>query len=400
MSVSLKGSAAPMGSASEPIAGPFVDPEGKEPIRGELFGLERLEAHARQLAAACALAPARRAASPLLRRFAENERALVRTHGRIVGDDDPREGRGLDAEWLADNFHIVEDVLREVRHDLPHGYDEELPKLAQGRGRGYPRVHALALALVAHTDSELDEARITRYVDAFQEVAPLTIGELWALPTMLRLVLLENLRRLADQMLWGWDEWRCAERWAAGVLVRDGNQSLLPNRLIEDREFTSPTDPAVVRVLQLLRDQGPKAGEVLERLDERLATRGTDANEILRREHHRQAVNQVSVGNCVISLRLLSALDWNAFFERSSKVEAILRDDPVSVYTNQDFATRDRYRRAVESIARRSGTDEQAVARRAVELAVAFKSGRPKATLADIAAELRRLHVLPLSGRA
>ena len=111
-----------------------------------------------------------------------------------------------------DNFHIIADSLREVRRDLPPGYDELLPKLATPPLVGYPRVFALALALVAHCDSELDEARITRFVRAFQEVGPLTIGELWALPTMLRLVLLENLRRLAERMVWGWEERRRAER--------------------------------------------------------------------------------------------------------------------------------------------------------------------------------------------
>ena len=78
---------------------------------------------------------------------------------------------------------------------------------------GFPRVYALAVTLIAHTDSELDEPKISRFVQAFQDVVPLTIGELWALPTMFRLVLLENLRRLSEQMLERWEERRRAERW-------------------------------------------------------------------------------------------------------------------------------------------------------------------------------------------
>ena len=207
-------------SVTDSLADLLIDPNSPGPIRAELFGLERLEEHARRLANVCTLAPAGRANSPLLRRFAENGRFLVRAQGRILEGGERREDRGLDAEWLLDNFHIVEEVLREVQKDLPSGYDEELPKLAVEPLRGYPRVYALALALVAHNDSELDEARIVHYVQAFQEVAPLTIGELWALPMMLRLVLLENLRRLAEQMLWGWDERKRAERWAGDLLAR------------------------------------------------------------------------------------------------------------------------------------------------------------------------------------
>jgi cyclic beta-1,2-glucan synthetase len=218
MSISVTEPTALTPPATELAPELLIDPSREGPIRAELFGLERLDLQARRLASACALAPPARAASPLLRRFEENGRVLVRVHRRIVEDIGRREDRSLDAEWLVDNFHIVEDVLREVRQDLPRGYDEELPKLANPPARGYPRVHALALALVAHTDSELDLTRLDHFVEAFQGVAPLTIGELWALPTMLRLVLLENLRRLADQVLWVWDERQRAERWVAETL--------------------------------------------------------------------------------------------------------------------------------------------------------------------------------------
>ncbi len=360
-------------SSTDALASPYPispfpaspDPRAAGPIRAEMLGLERLDALARALAEASTLLPPNRRGSPLLKRFEENGRLLVAAHARIVAHDDPREGRGTDAEWLADNFHIVDEVLREVRHDLPPGYDGELPKLAASPLTGYPRVYAMAAALVAHTDSEQDEARITRFVQAFQEVAPLTIGELWALPTMLRLVLIENLRRLAEQMIWGWDERLRAEAFAAEVMAIGASAG--GGRLAPPLPSPSdPSDPFVVRVMQLLRDQGPSSA--LDRLEADLGSRGVDPNETLRREHHRQAANQVSVGNCVISLRLLSALDWNKFFDRVSRVEAILRDDPSGVYPLQDFATRDRQRRAVEQVARRSGCDEEAVARYAVAM--------------------------------
>ncbi|MDB5352254.1 MAG: cellobiose phosphorylase [Planctomycetota bacterium] len=295
---------------------------------------------------------------------------LVRIHQQILMHSQHREGRGIDADWLEDNFHIVEDSLREVRHDLPPGYDLELPKLSVPPLEGYPRVFAIALTLVAHTDSELDEARITRFVQAFQEVAALTIGELWALPTMLRLVLLENLRRLAEQMLWGWNERLRAEMFAAEALASGATSDPISGRISPSLSSpVDPTDPFVVRILQLLRDQGTSASVALERLEAELSARGVEANETLRREHNRQAANQVSVGNCVISLRLLSALDWNTFFETVSRVEAILRADPSGTYPLQDFPTRDRQRRAVESIARRSSANEEEVARTAVTMA-------------------------------
>ncbi len=151
----------------EPVPAVLIDPRGAEPIRAELLGLERLESHALALAPACTLAPRARASSPLLGQFVENADILNQVHDRLTSHNDQH---GIDAEWLIDNFHIIEDSLREVRRDLPPGYDELLPKLVVAPLGGYPRVYALALALVAHTDSELDETRIARFVGRFRKV--------------------------------------------------------------------------------------------------------------------------------------------------------------------------------------------------------------------------------------
>src|SRR5262249_41635057 len=141
------------------------------------------------------------AGTSLLARFEQTERALLRAH-RIIRDA-YRQGEpfGADAEWFLDNFHIITDALREVHTDLPGGYYELLPKLVDGPLAGCPRVYALALELIAHCDSCLDEANNTQFVRAYQSVTPLTIGELWAVPIMLRVGLLDNLLRLAGQIV-------------------------------------------------------------------------------------------------------------------------------------------------------------------------------------------------------
>jgi cyclic beta-1,2-glucan synthetase len=354
---------------NENISAMLTDPRADDPIRAELLGVERLEAHARRLAHACLLAAPRRASSPLLARFVENGRVLKRVHEQLLARADRRAIRSIDAEWLVDNFYIIEDSLREIRRDLPPGYDEQLPKLAAAPLEGYPRVYALALAIVAHTDSELDEPRIVQFVRAFQEVAPLSIGELWALPTMLRLVLVENLRRLAEKMVWEWEEQRRAERWASDARASTPRP---PAPAGITRKAPPPlvdlTDPFVVRLLQLVRDQ-EQTTTTFEQLEPELAAQGFEPSGVLQREHRREAANQVTVGNCVLSLRLLSAVDWNSFFEQSSRVEAILREDPAGVYCHQDFQTSDRYRRVIEAIARGAYADEVDVARYAIDLA-------------------------------
>src|SRR5258708_924472 len=176
-----------------PVARPpvrlYVKPEGEVPIRAELYGLGHLETHARELAAACRLSQ-ERGTRVLLRRFARNSRFLIQAYRRIAASGVPKEALSSDAEWILDNFYVIEEVLREIRLDLPRGFYKELPKLVGGSFGGYPRIYALALSLIAHTDSNLAETHIASFVQAYQREAPLTIGELWAVPTMLRLALI------------------------------------------------------------------------------------------------------------------------------------------------------------------------------------------------------------------
>ncbi len=95
----------------------------------------------------------------------------------------------------------MEEQLREIRDDLPPGFYRKLPKLPQGHLEGYPRVFGVAWAYVAHTDSRFDPEVLRSFVSAYQRVQPLTIGELWAVAITLRVVLVENLRRIAERLV-------------------------------------------------------------------------------------------------------------------------------------------------------------------------------------------------------
>jgi cyclic beta-1,2-glucan synthetase len=370
--------APPAASAALPTdSSAFIDPFGDELIRRDLHGPDHLEALARQLAEVSVLAPRDQRGLPLLRHFARLGRELNNAHRQIRDAFQRGENTGPETEWLLDNFHIIQDSLREIREDLPQGYYRKLPKLATGRLAGYPRVYALSLSLIAHTDSGLDEDHILRFVQAYQSVTPLTTGELWAVPIMLRLALLENLRRLGRHILQAWQDRQEAVRLVENVqrFVEEHNHNshhTWTEENVWDKFFQSLDcglrDPFVVHSLEILRDHAlGKAG--LEWLEQRLDRHGLDADQVFRRESQRLAANQVCVGNCVTSLRLLSALDWNVFFEKVSPVEKVLRGDPAGIYARQDFATRDRYRQVIERLARGSEMLEQDIARLAVERA-------------------------------
>ncbi|MDO8700734.1 MAG: glucoamylase family protein, partial [Deltaproteobacteria bacterium] len=342
-----------------------------EPIRAELFSAERLEQHAESLAVAQRVTTTPRKGRRLLPRVLDNGRVLLESY-RVIAQA-IRDERAITpaAEWLVDNYHIVDEQLREIRDDLPPSFYRELPKLAEGHLQGYPRVYGLAWAFVAHTDSRFDPETLRRFVRAYQRVQPLTIGELWTVAITLRVVLVENLRRLAERIVHS----RAARQEADAVVDRLlglGGSSIEPAATILRRFEGAPLATAfVVQLVQRLRDQDPVVMPALRWLDEHLAAQGTSADEIVRAQHQREAATNVTVRNVITSMRLISAFDWAEFFESVSLVDAIFWTD--TGFAAPDFATRDRYRHAIEELSRCSQHDELEVARLAVFHAQRFR---------------------------
>src|SRR6266851_184177 len=341
--------------------------ETDAPIRAELFSAERLEQHAESLAAAQRITPTSGIGRPLARRLRDNGKILLEAYRAIAKathEDDPITPA---AEWLVDNFHVVESQTREIRDDLPPAFYRQLPKLADGPFLGYPRVFGLAWAFVAHTDSRFDPEMLCRFVHAYQRVQALTIGELWAIPITLRIVLVENLRRLADRIVV-----RRAARREADILadrllgVDDGKAE--PAAMVLGHMGKTPLATAfAAQLVHRLHDQYPRPTPALLWLDERLTAQGTSVDEIVREEHQSQGANNVTVRNIITSMRLISAVDWPELFERISLVDAMLRSG--SGFAEMDFPTRDLYRRAIEELARGSTHSELEVARLALQAA-------------------------------
>jgi cyclic beta-1,2-glucan synthetase len=341
------------------------------PIREELYSVERLEQYAATLASEHEVAEGPRRGRRLLQRVEENGRELVAAYRALA--EAIRKERSISpaAEWLVDNFHIVEEQLREIREDLPPGYYRELPKLLRGAMEGYPRIYAVSLALIAHTDSRLETETLRRFVNAYQRAAPLTMGELWAVAITLRLALVENLSRLATLIVAAREAREAADALADRLLEIAGRQpetlvtqlpGLMGRREDLDRAF-------VVQLTQRLREQDPSLAPVLDWLERQLRKRGQTTEQIVHLEHQRQAAAQVTVGNIITSMRLLSTLDWRDFFESVSLVDPVLSKDPAGVYARMSFHTRDRYRHVVERLSKRTKATELEVARGAVELA-------------------------------
>ena len=330
------------------------------PLRGEVLSLEGLEERARTLAAFFTLSREdRKSGHDDLPRLAANLEFLREAYGVLV--EDVHRGASVPpaAEWLLDNFHLVESEAYAVQHDLPARYYRKLPKLAARELSGKARIHAMALELIRHSDGRLDAERLTRFLLAYQTVVPLTIGELWAWPSMLKLALIENLRRIAEALVEG----SGARRQADGLLtkIEAGEHPVLPPK---------PLHTAFVTQLrQRMHEADPRLSGLHAEVERLLADSGTTSEDAVRAEHQRQATDQASTGNSITSLRLCSTLDWSRFVESVSMVEQVLRRDPSGVHPRMDFPSRDRYRQAVEVLADPTGEAQVRVALRAVESA-------------------------------
>ncbi|HEU5459074.1 MAG TPA: hypothetical protein VFU83_01215, partial [Pyrinomonadaceae bacterium] len=351
----------------------------EKPFQAEFFSVERLEQFALTLAAKHKTVT-RKGGAQLLRRLEDNARKLEAAYRALV--EALREGHAISpaAEWLVDNYHIVEEQLREIRQDLPKSYYHELPKLAEGELEGYPRIYSVAVALIAHTDSRLDTHTLQRFIGAYQTVAPLSIGELWAVAITLRLALVENLRRLAIAIASARAERDEADKVADKLLELASLQpsavmSYLNERLAKREEFPQTF---LVQLVQRLREQHPSVMPVMDWIEKQLEGEGTSIEHSIHGEHQRQAAAQVTVGNIITSMRLLSTLDWNDFFEKVSLIEPLLGQDPAGVYSRMNFASRDRYRHVVERISKRTRASELKIAQAAVDLATNTTDKGPK----------------------
>ncbi|MYZ44947.1 GH36-type glycosyl hydrolase domain-containing protein [Schauerella aestuarii] len=353
------------------------------PVRDELFGVERLEQHAASLAAAQIVTLKPPKVLSLRIRLKDNANVLLAAYRASAIELESGHKVVPAAEWLLDNYHLVEAQIREIRDDLPPGYYHQLPKLASGPFAGYPRVFGLAWAYVAHSDSHVDQESLRRFVAAYQHVQPLEIGELWAVAITLRIVLIENLRRLADQMTAG-----RAVRGQADMLAEQLRDTDRPQRLLDAADAAWPASPLAelfaAQLAKRLRDQDPRTTPALAWLEERLKRQALSLEEAVQHAQLRQGASNVSVRNVITSMRLISDIDWADWFESVSLVDERLRR--ASPFADMDFATRNRYRSAIEQLARGAPLSELDITDAA--LATARKSAAQAATAfeADLAA--------------
>ncbi|MDZ4667424.1 MAG: glucoamylase family protein [bacterium] len=308
----------------------------------------------------------------LLKRLDDNEEVLKRVIDLLQDAVKEKSPIAPAGEWLLDNFYLIEEQILIAKRHLPKGYLKGLPKLGphNGSSAGFPRVYDIAIEIISHSDGHLDIYTLNRFIESYQSISELSLGELWAIPIMLRFALLENMRRVAARIAIDRIDANLAQHWADRIIkVAEKN----PKNLVLVMADLARTDPPMTSAFiaeysRKLQWKGFNLTLPVSWLEQHLTETGDTINGMVLVENHKQATDQVTMTNSIKSLRFLVKTDWRDFVEAMSHVEHMLRNDAEQVYANMDFYTRDQYRHSIENIAKKSNLKEIDVAKTVVGL--------------------------------
>jgi cellobiose phosphorylase len=340
------------------------------PLRSELFSSSQMEEHGKTLAGMHILRE-EHVPEQLLTRLDENEGVLLDVRDLLIEVVKENYSITPAGEWLLDNFYLIEEQVRVAKRLLPKGYARELPHLQNSPSKGLPRVYDIALEAISHCDGRVDPESLGSFVAAYQTVTPLRLGELWAIPIMLRLALIENLRRVAARITIDRINREKAEYWAAKITETAGKDPKGLILKIADMARSNPpmVSSFVAELARRLQGQGAALALSLTWIEQQLSASYLTIGQLVQSENHQQAADQLSISNSIGSLRFLSSMDWREFVDTMSVVERTLREDPAGIYDRMDFTTRDQYRHKVEEVAKKSNLSEWDIAREAIKLA-------------------------------
>ncbi len=275
------------------------------------------------------------------------------------------------AEWLLDNFYIIEEQVKGIRADMSKKSYYRLPVLRKGPFKGYTRVFAIAMEFTESVDGQIDESTLLRYLEAYQSHTILFDREIRMIPMMLRIALIESTRSLCEnigetQIMWNKandivDKW-----WSDDISDPEKIVKLFKNT-IESIDEVNPS--FIEHLFYRLRRSGRSYSNVLKYIDEHLDSLGTDTERVAQIEHNRQAVSTVSMGNYIMSFRYIASVNWSRLFDSLSFVEKILDQDPRGSYATMDSASCSYYVSRIEKLAKQYGVSELHIAREAIALA-------------------------------
>ncbi|AJA47338.1 protein NdvB [Clostridium pasteurianum DSM 525 = ATCC 6013] len=306
----------------------------------------------------------------IMKSIDKDYRDIIKGYEYIDGDIRRNKDIVPAAEWLMDNLYLIEKEYKDIKHNLPEYCYKSLPAINKGLFKGYPRIYHIAMEIVSHADGKIDENTIVSFIESYQKQTVLTNAELWALPNMLRIALLHNIGSITNKIVTVQREKTRADK-ISDELINAVNNGVLEEKL---NNITSEKIKFTIhfagRLLKDLRDNGIEDKSIYDWIENNLAAIESNSEKIVIVEHQREIRFQLSMGNCINSIREVEALNWSQSFEKLSYMEEILRQDPSGIYSKMDFQSRDYYRHNLEKMAKKMNLPESYLAKLCVRCAM------------------------------
>ena len=336
------------------------------PIRQELLNKEELSLLAQSLSNEHEIYRSPKSNNNIYKRFQDNQTLIDYAYTHFCEKARQKEKIPAGAEWLLDNYYVILEQIQETKKYLPKGYYNTLPKLKSTEFKNFPRIYHLVVTYISRTDALLDEDTLISFINSYQTESELSIGELWAVPIMLRLALIENLRR-AIQAIWRIQtEQELAKEIISSVITSDkitGTDILL--KLAEKlKSYPHILKLGAVYLIKELNSIGVHTILAQQWIEEKLREQHIDPHELDHLEQYIQAANQISISNTVSSLRNMGVIDWHKWFENVSKVDALLRSHEDRNFSKSDFISRNNCRNTIEAISTKLKIQESEVVKK------------------------------------
>jgi len=326
------------------------------------FKIDELKETAKKIAKSQRFTNREKPLRPIQKELEDARKILIKAYREFAGAVKVNQELAPAAEWLIDNYYIIQEQFVQIKSDFPINYQKSIPRLVKGPLKGYPRIYELIENIVLYNDNVIDVFTLTEAVYSFQEEATLKIGEIWAIPILVRFILIKQLAEKAEVVLR-----RRRIRPKAAELVNEmleiedpepgemiGKITLWLSSISKDE-----MEPFVLsELVNQMQSSGILTGDEKRWFEYRFRKFGLQTEEALRIEAQTQSRHQVSIQNAVVSLRDVSITEWSDFVEECSMVEKMLRLDPAGIYPGMDFQTRDRYRGIIERISRGTNLSE------------------------------------------
>ncbi|MFD3155786.1 GH36-type glycosyl hydrolase domain-containing protein [Haloimpatiens sp. FM7330] len=334
-----------------------------------IVNIDDLEKHAEEMAAVYSKTEKGKKNKRLIKSIEKSFNYILIAHKKVDEYQKNNNDRLHAGEWLLDNMFLIEKEYKQVKSILCKKDYRNLPVLTRGIMKGYPRVYHIAVEMISHTDGNIDEKTVERFIKAYQKNSILTSKELWALPVMIKTALIQNISTVANSLVFAQEEKRKADFVGERIINACNGGDIckeLTSFFEEDVEFTYFF---AERLLKLLKDNGIENTKVYEWIDEKLQIKETDYDKVIIVEHQKEAALQLSMGNCISSIRKIEAMNFRKYFEELSYVENLLKKDPACIYEKMDFESKDYYRHKIEKLSKKFKLPESFVVKKALECA-------------------------------